>query len=222
MIMSHIRTRCCTSRGIREDLTFDLTKSTLPIEFTNCLDNIRSKMKSLHSARIRDKIKMSFSIFWLFISQSMKFFRQWTKCFSEKLEFWNVESQLSLVCTKHLTSYTHKITKIKTFFKDLKRSNFVSIFRKWFLNSIFCYDPTSILGYHTLKMTAFILKMKEENLAKTSRENNTTSRTDEFFWGYYNFFNISKNWFIIGYICELISLWKGAWIDRNSKIFEAF
>lgn len=222
MIMSHIRTRCCTSRGIREDLAFDLTKSALPIKFTNCFDNIRSKMKSLHSACICDKIKMSFSVFWFFISQSMKFFRQWTKCFSEKLEFWNVESQLSLVCTKHLTSYTDKITKIKTFFKDLKRSNFLSIFRKWFLNSIFCYDPTSILGYHTLKMTAFILKMKEEDLSKASRENNTTSRTDEFFWGYYNFFNISKNWFIIGYICELISLWKGAWIDRNSEIFEAF
>ena len=222
MVMRHVWTRCCTSRSIREDLAFDLTKSTLPIEFTNCFDDIRSKMKSLHSARIRDKIKMSFSIFWLFISQSMKFLRQWTKCFSEKLEFWNVESQLSLVCTKHLTSYTDKITKIKTFFKDLKRSNFVSIFRKWFLNSIFCYDPTSILGYHTLKMTAFILKMKEEDLSKASRENNTTSRTHKFFWGYYHLFNISKNWFIIGYICELISLWKGAWIDRNSEIFETF
>ena len=222
MVMRHVWTRCRTSRSIREDLAFDLTKSALPIEFANCFDNIRSKMKSLHSACICDKIKMSFSVFWFFISQSMKFLRQWTKCFSEKLEFWNVESQLSLVCTKHLTSYTDKITKIKTFFKDLKRSNFVSIFRKWFLNSIFCYDPTSILGYHTLKMTAFILKMKEEDLSKASRENNTTSRTDEFFWGYYHLFNISKNWFIIGYICELISLWKGAWIDRNSEIFEAF
>ena len=222
MVMRHVWTRCRTSRSIREDLAFDLTKSALPIEFANCFDNIRSKMKSLHSACICDKIKMSFSVFWFFISQSMKFLRQWTKCFSEKLEFWNVESQLSLVCTKHLTSYTDKITKIKTFFKDLKRSNFLSIFRKWFLNSIFCYDPTSILGYHTLKMTAFILKMKEEDLSKASRENNTTSRTDEFFWGYYHLFNISKNWFIIGYICELISLWKGAWIDRNSEIFEAF
>ncbi len=222
MVMRHVWTRCRTSRSIREDLAFDLTKSALPIEFANCFDNIRSKMKSLHSACICDKIKMSFSVFWLFISQSMKFLRQWTKCFSEKLEFWNIESQLSFMSTKHLTSYTDKITKIKTFFKDLKRSNFVSIFRKWFLNSIFCYDPTSILGYHTLKMTAFILEMKEEDLSKASRENNTTSRTDEFFWGYYHLFNISKNWFIIGYICELISLWKGAWIDRNSEIFETF